>query len=100
LIIIIFLVVLYILYKKFWKKKEIISIKPKEVKLLPYQIALKKLDQLGAEKLWQKGFIKEYHSRITEIIREYFEKQFNLPALELTTTESLQLLKNMLKVKK
>lgn len=93
LIIIIIMVVLYLLYKKYWRKKEIISVKPKEVKLLPYQLALKKLDQLGAEKLWQKGFIKEYHSRITEIIREYFEKQFNLPALELTTTESLQLLK-------
>lgn len=100
LIITIVLIVLYVLYKKFWKKKEIITIKPKEVQFLPYQIALKKLDQLGEEKLWQKGFIKEYHSRITEIIREYFEKQFNLPALELTTTESLQLLKKHAKGKK
>jgi hypothetical protein len=100
LIILVILIVLYILYKKFWKKKEIISVKPKEVKLLPYQLALKKLEMLGTEKLWQKGFIKEYHSRITEIIREYFEKQFNLPALELTTTESLQLLKKHAKGKK
>ena len=99
-IIIFVLVVLYILYKKYWKKKEIISIKPREVKLLPYQLALQKLDQLGTEKLWQKGFVKEYHSRITEIIREYFEKQFNLPALELTTTESLQLLKKHVEGKK
>ena len=42
--------------------------------------------------MWQKGFVKDYHSKITDIIREYFEKQFGLPALERTTTESLKLL--------
>ena len=41
-----------------------------------HKLALQKLDQLAREELWQKGFIKDYHSRITDIIREYFEKQF------------------------
>lgn len=54
-----------------------------------------KLDQLDREQLWQKGFVKEYHSRITEIIREYFEKRFGLPALELPTSEQLELLKRI-----
>lgn len=82
----------YFIYRKYFKKKEEIIIQKKEEKLLSHQIALRKLNQLEKEELWQNGFVKEYHSNITEIIREYFEKQFNLPALERTTTESLKLL--------
>ena len=45
--------------------------------------------------LRQKGMIKDYHSRITEIIRRYFQDQFYLPALELTTSEVMQYLKQV-----
>ncbi|MCW8996874.1 MAG: hypothetical protein OQK77_13755, partial [Psychromonas sp.] len=45
--------------------------------------------------LWQKGKVKEYHSNITGIIRGYFEERFNLPALELTTAEQMQQLRNV-----
>lgn len=91
-IVILLLIIGYFVYKKYLKNKKQPEIKVKEEKILSHQLALRKLDQLEREQLWQKGFVKEYHSRITEIIREYFEKQFNLPALELTTTESLELL--------
>ena len=63
-------------------------------KLPSYITALNNLHQLEEEKLWQKGRVKEYHSRITEIIRKYFEDRFYLPALELTTTEALNRLRN------
>lgn len=89
---IISVLVYYFIYRKYFKKKkEAVAVK-KEVKLLSHQLALKKLDELDKEQLWQKGFVKDYHSRITDIIREYFENQFGLPALERTTTESLKLL--------
>ena len=85
--------VLIYLYKKYFKKKPGEKVvQPKKVKVPAYVVALSKLEKLGSEQLWQKGFIKDYHSKITEIIREYFEKRFNLPALEMTTTESLQML--------
>jgi len=91
-LLIISILIYYFIYRKYFKKKkEQIAIK-KEEKLLSHQLALKKLDELDKQQLWQKGFIKDYHSRITDIIREYFEKQFGLPALERTTTESLNLL--------
>jgi hypothetical protein len=82
----------YFIYWKYFKNKPEKVVAKKEEKILSHQLALRKLDQLEHEKLWQKGFVKEYHSRITDIIREYFEKQFGLPALERTTTESLNLL--------
>lgn len=84
--------VYYFIYRKYFKKKKEEVVIKKEEKLLSHQLALKKLDELDKEQLWQNGFVKNYHSRITDIIREYFEKQFELPALERTTTESLNLL--------
>jgi hypothetical protein len=89
---IISILVYYFIYRKYLKRKQEIIIKKKEEKILSHQLALRKLSQLEKEELWQKGFVKDYHSKITEIIREYFEKQFGLPALERTTTESLKLL--------
>ena len=86
------LVIGYFIYRKYLKNKPKPEIKPQVEKIPFHQLTLRKLDQLEKEELWQKGFIKEYHSKITEIIRDYFEKQFKLPALERTTTESLKLL--------
>ena len=89
---IISVLVYYFIYRKYFKRKQELVIEKKEEKLLSHQLALRKLAQLEKEELWQKGFVKEFYSNITEIIREYFEKQFSLPALERTTTESLKLL--------
>ena len=92
-IVLILLIAGYFIYRKYFKNKPQPIIKAEEEKILSHQLALRKLDELEREELWQKGFVKEYHTRITEIIREYFEKQFNLPALERTTTDSLNLLR-------
>lgn len=87
------LVIAYLLYKKYFRKRPAEEVVKPKIILLPHEEALMKLDQLDREQLWQKGFVKEYHSRITGIIREYFEKRFNLPALELPTSEQLEYLK-------
>jgi hypothetical protein len=80
-------------YRRYKKNK--FGMKPAEkiIKLPPNEIALNALHKLEGQKLWQKGLIKEYHSAITEIIRRYFEDRFNLPALELTTSETVELIK-------
>lgn len=91
----ILLAVIYFLYKKYFRKKVTEQVSKPVIVLPPHEEALMKLDQLDREQLWQKGFVKEYHSRITEIIREYFEKRFGLPALELPTSEQLELLKRI-----
>ena len=92
LIAIIVLVIGYFIYRKYFKNKPQTEIKPIAEKIPLHQLTLRKLEQLDKEELWQKGFVKDYHSKITDIIREYFEKQFGLPVLERTTTESLKLL--------
>ena len=52
-------------------------------------IAIRELDLLKAQKLWQQNQVKEYYSRLTGTIRKYIELQFYIPALEQTTTEIL-----------
>ena len=52
-----------------------------------HTIALDKLRALKDEKLWQEGQYKAYHSRLTEIFREYLENRYAIPALEQTTDE-------------
>ena len=84
----------YFVYRRYFKNKPQPEVKVKIEKIPLHQITLRKLNQLELEELWQKGFLKDYHSRITDIIREYFEKQFGIPALERTTTESLKLLRH------
>ena len=76
-----------LLYLWFKKSKEKKVVMPPKIILPPHIEALNALKKLEIKQLWQKGMVKEYHSEITEIIRAYFERKFNLPALELTTTE-------------
>lgn len=89
------LIISYFLYKKYFRKTAVEEVSKPKILLPPHKEALMKLDQLNREQLWQKGFVKEYHTRITEIIREYFEKRFNLPALELATSEQIEYLKHI-----
>ncbi len=91
LISLIIIVLLIYLYKKYFRKKSVKEVvQLKKIEIPAHITALSRLDKLESEKLWQRGLVKEYHSDITEIIREYFEKRFDLPALEMTTSESLE----------
>lgn len=55
----------------------------------PLEEALASLLALEKEALWQRGNVKEYHVRLTDIVRVYIEKRFHVDALEQTTDEVL-----------
>jgi hypothetical protein len=56
-------------------------------KIPPHVTALEELEKLKEEKLWQQGKLKEYHSRISDIIRQYIEHRFYIHAMEQVTDE-------------
>lgn len=95
-IVLIVLIAAYYFYRRYKKKKAEQPIRKKIIRIPAHVKALSALDKLENEKLWQKGMVKEYHSVITAIIRNYFEERFNLPALELTTSEQMQQLNKVL----
>jgi hypothetical protein len=67
----------------------------KEVVVNPdpaHVIAFRELEKLKTEELWQKGQIKGYYTRLTEILRQYLENRYNVYSLEMTTSETLNAL--------
>ncbi len=83
---IIIVVVIIILLIRSLKDKPAPTLKA--VPKIPAHItALEKLEKLKNEKLWQEGKLKQYHSSLTDIIREYIENRFKIKALEQTTDE-------------
>ncbi|MHB9054862.1 MAG: cell wall anchor protein [Paludibacteraceae bacterium] len=84
------IVVLYFLVRKFVMKKPVFqSGETKNTILPPYIEALQRLDKIRDEKLWQKGRIKEYHIELTETLRIYIERMFNISSMEMTSEEIL-----------
>jgi len=59
-------------------------------KKAPHEIALEKLQELNDEKVWQNDDVKTYYVRLTDILREYIEQVFNVPAMENTTDEIIE----------
>ncbi len=82
----------YIIWRRYKHKKGEIPVYTPPP-LPPHIIALRKLEELRIKKLWQNGFIKEFHSELTEIIKEYIEKRYGFSALEMTSAEIFELRK-------
>lgn len=57
----------------------------------PHVIAQRRLEDLRLKKLWQNGYLKEFHSELTEIVKEYIGNRFNFNAPEMTSEELLAL---------
>ncbi len=71
------------------------SLPPPPPVIVPaHEIAFQKLKELKKSKLWQQGQVKEFHSQLTHIIREYLEGRYGVQALEQTTDEILEQMKN------
>jgi len=73
-------------------EKPVVDIKPD---VPPHAIAINKLQQLRDKKLWQQGGVKEYHSELSDILREYLEKRYVIKTHERTTDEIFAALKYM-----
>ena len=94
LFIIILLIAVYWYYRKTRKTENgiIEKQKPREP---AHIIAIRRLNQLKDKKLWQNNKVKEYYSELTDIIREYMIYRFGIDALEMTSSEILQELKQL-----
>jgi len=80
-------VIFLIYYLKKRKKNEPILPKIEKPKEPAHVIALRELERIRLEKLWQKNKVKQYHIELTEAIRVYIEHRFEVPAMEQTSDE-------------
>ena len=74
------------------ERKSLIPFKKEEPKLPPHEQALKELDAIKQQKLWQQGRSKEYYTLITETLRRYMVDRFGINAMEMTSDEILALI--------
>lgn len=64
------------------------------------EVALEKLDVIREEKIWQAGQVKEYHTQLTDVVREYIARRFDVSSVEQTSDETLSAIRPLLKEQK
>jgi len=74
------------------KRTQNTEIKTTASLLSPYKEALLNLDLLDKKLLWQNNKVKEYYSELTNVLRNYIERELHVPALETTTNGLIETL--------
>jgi len=82
-----FLLTLIYLVKRIRDNKPIIRKVKVEPKLPPHQQAMKEIERIKSEKVWQKGQPKEYYTELTDTLRQYIKERFGFNAMEMTSAE-------------
>ena len=74
-----------------WQQREPLAPKEKSSPDLPLEpahvIALRTLEGIQRDAIWQKGQAKAHHAAASEALRLYLEHRFDFPALERSTAE-------------
>ena len=79
------------------KHEDILPVEP----LRPAEeVALEKLDLIREQKIWQQGQIKEYHTQLTDVVREYIARRFDVSSTEQTSDETLRAMRPLLNQQK
>jgi hypothetical protein len=79
----------YIIIRRRQHKPIFFSPKPKDP---PHIAAMRELEKIKAEKLWQNNKVKQYYTRVTDVLRVYMEERYHAQAMEQTSEEILQAL--------
>lgn len=60
------------------------------------EVALEKLDAIKAQKIWKDGKVKEYQTELTDVVREYIGRRFDVQSTEKTSDETLRAMKPLI----
>jgi hypothetical protein len=60
------------------------------------EVALEKLDEIKAAKIWKDGKVKEYQTELTDVVREYIGRRFDVQSTEKTSDETLHEMKPLI----
>lgn len=85
-------VIAYVI-KRLRNRQSIIPFKKPEPKLPPHELAIRELDEIKQQKLWQQGRSKEYYTLVTDTLRRYLADRFGINAMEMTSAEILDILR-------
>ncbi len=94
LIAVIFVAIHY--YHKYKSRQSGEVEKPKNVEPCDV-VAMRELERIREEKLWQKNRFKEYYSELTDTLRKYVSERYGINAMESTTDEIMDSLVDVFK---
>ena len=60
------------------------------------EVALEKLDAIKEAKIWRDGKVKEYQTDLTDVIREYIGRRYDVHSTEKTSDETLREMKPLI----
>jgi hypothetical protein len=60
------------------------------------EVALEKLDAISESMLWTRGEVKEYHTQLTDVVREYISRRFDVSSTEKTSDTTLREIRPLL----
>lgn len=89
-------VILFIYYRRRRKKAQPLMAFLRKPAQPAHSIALDELEKLRTKRLWQSGKVKQYHTELTDIIRNYISARFSVHAIEMVTHEIIESLENTL----
>ncbi|ETK05049.1 hypothetical protein T229_05600 [Tannerella sp. oral taxon BU063 isolate Cell 5] len=80
------------LVQRYRRHRSEVPIKPAEQELPPYETAIRELDSIKDQKLWQQGLNKEYYTQVTDTLRRYISRRYGVNAMEKTSEEILAII--------
>lgn len=88
--------IITLLALKFLGRNVPIKLFVKETPVIPaHERALKELERIKSEKLWQSNRVKLYYSEVTDTLRHYIEERYQIHAMEQTSDEILRSFKTV-----
>lgn len=80
------------LIQRYRRHRSEVPVKPSEPELPPYEVAIRELDTIKDQKLWQQGLNKEYYTQVTDTLRRYISRRYGVNAMEKTSEEILAII--------
>ena len=80
------------LVQRYRRHRSEVPVKPAEPELPPYEVAIRELDSIKDQKLWQQGLNKEYYTQVTDTLRRYISRRYGVNAMEKTSEEILAII--------
>ena len=86
--------ILFIIIKKRKSRPVKHEPKPEPIEVRPpHVIAMERLEKIKQDAIYKRGLVKQYHTEITDTIRDYIENQFNIHTHEQTSKQIIDSLK-------
>lgn len=63
-------------------------------RIAPHKAAMQKIEKIKEEKIWQSENSKEYYTQLTDTLRQYMNERYGFNAMEMTSDEIIQRLRD------